>query len=52
MSVSQVNENDEVYLSPELVYQMTISTRILAGTFAVRSSLSLQFTPNMLRVRR
>ena len=39
MSVSQVNENDGPYLSPKLVYQMTISTRILAGAFAVRSSL-------------
>jgi hypothetical protein len=42
MSASQVTKNDWLYHSPELVHQMTVATRIVAGTLAVSSSLFRQ----------
>jgi len=42
MSASQVNANVWSFLSPELVYQLTVATRIVAGALAVSSSLFRQ----------
>lgn len=39
MSASQVNVSKWSYYSPEVAYQITVSTHILAGTLAVRNSL-------------
>ena len=42
MSASQVTKDDWLYRSPELVHQMMVVTRIVAGTLAVSSSLFCQ----------